>query len=134
MSPGVETALTLLGALQEADRRWILEHLPPAAQARLIGSAGSPLDACDANDMIDVLSDEPAWLIHAVLSAGDWRWKAELMGRLPATMQMQINALARAGVSLARPAVEFLLRSLSERLERRRSTPKFDSLVMDFTR
>jgi len=134
MSPGVETALALLGGLHEADRRWILEHLPAAAKARLVAGAGSALDAWDASSVIDVLNSEPAWLIHAVLSAGDWRWKAEVMDRLPASVRKQVGALARDGVSLARPAVEFLLRSLSERLERHRPATKFDSLVMDLTR
>jgi hypothetical protein len=143
MLGGIEEALLLLGRLEESDRRWILEHLPAAAKARLADGVGARdprarLAAYDAGSVTEVLSAEPAWLVHAVLSAGHWPWKTEVIERLPATLRMEINGMARRGVTLAQPAMEFLLRAICERLETSRATPmndlRFDSLVLDFTR
>jgi hypothetical protein len=139
---GIEEALLLLGRLEESDRRWILEHLPAAARARLADGVGARdprarLAAYDAGSAIEVLSAEPAWLVHAVLSAGHWPWKTEVIERLPATVRMEINGMTRRGVTLAQPAVEFLLSALCERLQAPRATAvndlRFDSLVLDFT-
>lgn len=140
---GLEKALALLGSLEEADRRWILEHLPDAAKARLVAGVGgrdggSRLAEYEAARVAEVLSTEPAWLVHAVLSTGHGPWKAEVLQGLPATLRMEVNAVARHAVTLARPAIEFLLQSMLERLQ----TPpaatlqdvQFDSLVLKFTR
>jgi len=139
-SQGVEHALLLLGRLDESDRRWILEHLPAAAKARLVNGAGhddlgSPVARAGADRIVEILHAEPAWLIHAVLSAKDWPWKAEVLERLPATLRLDVASLARRGVVLAKPAVEFLVRTLSERIgePKARELP-FDSWVSNFAR
>jgi hypothetical protein len=141
MQAGVEEALALLGRLEESDRRWILDHLPATAKARLaegVGAGRAPwarLAARDAASVAEVLNAEPAWLVHAVLAAGHWPWKAEVVERLPATVRMEVNGMSRRGVTLAHPAVEFLLRSMSERLEQTAvHDVHFDSLVLNFTR
>jgi len=72
---GVEEALLLLGRLEESDRRWILEHLPAAARARLAdglalaihGLAWPP--ALRRGIGLEVLSAEPAWPGACRLSA-----------------------------------------------------------------
>jgi hypothetical protein len=139
---GVEDALLLLGRLDESDRRWILEHLPPAAKARLAGTVGSDdlnsrLAMADAEHLVEILHAEPAWLVHAVMSAAEWPWKAEVIERLPATLRMEAASLARRGVTLAKPAVELLLRTVSERIgsqaAKGRELP-FDSFVSNFAR
>jgi hypothetical protein len=140
---GVEDALLLLGRLDESDRRWILERLPAAAKARLANSVGSNdlssrLAMAEADRLVEILHTEPAWLIHAVLSAGEWPWKAEVIERLPATVRMEVASLARRGVTLAKPAIEFLLRAVSDRVDESqgavaRELP-FDSMVAGFGR
>jgi hypothetical protein len=136
----VEDALLLIARLDESDRRWILEHLPPAAKARLANSAGSNdlssrLAMADADRLVAILHTEPAWLIHAVLSAGAWPWKAQVIERLPAPARLEVTGLARRGITLPKPAVEFLLRAVSNRIDdsQARELP-FDSWVSNFAR
>lgn len=139
---GIEHALLLLGRLDESDRQWILEHLPAAAKARLVNSAGSNdlssrLAAAGADRLVEILRTEQAWLIHGVLSAGNWPWKAEVLEGLPANLRMEVAGMARRGVTLAKPAVEFLLRVVSERIEAHGGEAHelpFDTWVSNFAR
>jgi hypothetical protein len=139
---GVEEALALLGRLDESDRRWILEHLPPAAKARLASYVGgndstSRLAAAEAGRLVEILRTEPAWLIHAVLSERDWPWQAEVLESLPATVRLEVVDLGRRGVTLAKSAADYLLRAVCERMDASlahdaRELP-FDSWVSNFS-
>ena len=140
---GVEDALLLLGRLTEFDRSWILERLPPAVKARLAQGAGKDdpetrLIGADVTTLVALLRGEPAWLVHAVLSAKDWPWKLDVVDGLPAALRNEVAGLSRRGLKAAKPAVEFLLATLSERLEEPRFAAardwRFDSLVTGFTR
>jgi hypothetical protein len=93
-----EQVVELLGSLGESDRRWILDHLPPDARARLVDhvdeahdadSGASPefewtsvvarLTDVNAEALTRALEHEPAWLVSAVLNAADWPWRHDVL-------------------------------------------------------
>jgi hypothetical protein len=129
-----EQVVELLGSLGESDRRWILDHLPPAARARL----ADHVDESDAahsgtsqefewSSLVAMLADvnvqaltralehEPAWLVSAVLNAAEWPWRHEVLRGLPPSLRAELASLDRLGSPLARPATEFVLRELAAR-------------------
>jgi hypothetical protein len=159
-----EEALRVLGRLAESDRRWILERLPAAARSQLSGvaengAAGAPSDAVtrgaaavnDGSDdaverlstasvgrLVEILHTEPDWLVHAVLAARDWRWRKEVLQRLPASLRLDVARMQRSGVTLAGPATNLLLRMLSAQIgaKHEATIPKFsfESLLARFSR
>ena len=138
-----EDTLRVLARLAEADRRWILERLPPAAKSRLSsaarnGSGNTVANVCsteasrEVSDaecapsiidrlesapptrILEILLGEPDWVVFAVLNAHDWHWKKEVLQRLPVSLRLDVLRLKRCGVTLARPATEFLLQTIAE--------------------
>ena len=141
MSGAVEAALQLLGGLGEDDRRWILEQLPAAAKARLLGAVGPEtredrLFNADPGAILEVLQTEPAWLVNAVLSAREWPWEAEVTRRLPGGMRGEVAGMK--GHKVPKQAADFLLSKVSERLGENRlrcaAELPFESLVVSFAR
>lgn len=140
----VEDALRVLARLEDADRRWILERLPPEARARLVRELPlstedliTPLAGADPGVLLDVLQAEPVWVVQGVLAAADWPWRKEFLRRAPATLRIEIAHLARSGFALAGPATRVLLQTLSKRLGTIEHTPRprlgFESLLERFT-
>jgi len=131
-----EDAISALARLTELDRRWILERLSAAAKGRLVDSAGrgsSQLCAVGVDAAVSVLQSEPAWVVHAVLTAGAWPWKKGVMQRLRIPLRMEVTRLEHARVTLAQPAVDFLLRQFLERTARQQfvhePASRFESLL-----
>jgi hypothetical protein len=131
---GTEQVVELLGSLGESDRRWILDHLPPNARARLVDHVDEAHDAdssassefewssvvarltdVNAEALTHALEHEPAWLVSAVLNAADWPWRHEVLRALPPSLRAELGSLDRIGSVLARPATEFVLRELAAR-------------------
>jgi hypothetical protein len=138
-----EDAIRLLGRLDEADRRWLLERLPESARARLAehieSDAALPnvipepaldrseefdwrrsiaqLSVANAASMVNTLAAEPAWIVDAVLNAADWPWRREVQKNLPPALRAEITSLEREPARLALPAVRVLVRELALRAQ-----------------
>lgn len=125
-----ETAIRLLGELGADDRRWILEHLPVAARARLAEHVDPPreadedyewsravaqLSAANPESLAQALQVEPAWLVEAVLHAAQWPWASEVRKALPASLRADLITVGREGARLGRVPTGVLVRELANR-------------------
>ena len=86
----------------------------------------------DPQSVINVLRNEPAWLIAAVLSAQEWPWHSDLLMALAPSVRSDVTCIQKIGTTFAAPLIDSLVRLVASRASsgvtpQRQS--KFETLV-----
>jgi hypothetical protein len=136
-----------LGKLHPTDRSWILHQLSPRERSVLmdIASTDTPpategpkpiarepekvaattivLEPADeirrahATRVVQVLQEEPAWLIATLMSIESWPWSADALQSMPATLRADVADLLRRVPDLTPVMQERLLARFVEGLK-----------------
>jgi hypothetical protein len=141
----IDQTVALLGRLAHADRDWILERLPYAAKADLarrlncadsvetasftpppaVAKTNDPtalyrkqLACAEVDKIAELLRGEPPWLIHALLQTAERPWRDALLQLLPASVRAEVLQAGQSGAVLSQPAIECLLRTAAERIDK----------------
>ncbi|RSZ56288.1 hypothetical protein HF313_22245 [Massilia atriviolacea] len=143
----------LLHGLGQADQRWILSQLGeedrrilaghlaelkelgiPAdpAIARQAGGARAvadqgPLHKASAATMLQVLADEPLWLVRQVLALADWPWRQAYLEAHPEQQRERLGGEVHP--PLHPQAAQRLLARLAERAARHGAAPATAALA-----
>lgn len=71
-------------------------HETPAAQADELSDAWYALRHARPEEIVALLADEPAWLVQALVSLDDWRWRSEVEQQLHSVLRPAgLHAVAR---------------------------------------
>lgn len=126
MSAHRQSALLLHG-LGTTDQRWILERLDQSdrqtleahldelkslgipAEPALAAAASAPRGAgararlmeAPAARMVQLLADEPVWLVRHLLALGDWPWRADYLAALAPGQRERIGTVRPAQLGSA---------------------------------
>lgn len=154
--------LARLGELNEADRSWILSKLPAhsrkkllaavtnepaepnapslretkAAPARLTSSDDaeefSIVRRADPSTLADVLRNEPAYIVAALISAHRWPWRDALIQAMPHFQRAEIVNLSEK-IQLTSEMCASIVKLAAKRLSRVEPSPqprsRFEMLV-----
>lgn len=106
----------VLAELPDADRRVLRTYLDelaelgfdPAAIDDALGERPAPdsrgrVDAAAAADLLRVVADEPVSFLSALLSAGPWRWEADVLAALAPQVRIRLES-QRAKACAGAPA------------------------------
>ncbi|NHZ89943.1 hypothetical protein F2P45_13105 [Massilia sp. CCM 8733] len=145
--PAHRQSALLLHGLGQADQRWILSQLgeqdrrilaghlaelkelgipadPSIARqaggARAVADQG-PLHKASAATMLQVLADEPAWLVRQVLGLSDWPWRQAYLEAHPEQQRARLGG--DAGTPLHPQAAQRLMERLAERAGQHAASP-----------
>jgi hypothetical protein len=136
-------AALALAALGDADRAWMLEQLSPDQARRLrallrelgrlklapdtealrelTASAPEPapeegLHSASASRVLALVREEPDWAVAALLRAGRWPWREELLQALGAERRRAIDAVLGSGQEPRARALRAVREALESRL------------------